>query len=271
MSKKTKIILVLNILVICLGAFFLIQQLFFAEKPDQQLIIKAFTLFLIYSVGVGRFVFSQLRKKQIILSNQYLPFFSQAFNNDKKSYKKLLSVGNYFNKGAYDKAYTLTESLKKNCSTVYDRAGVSMAEVLCLYAKKNYNAAFSVIEKLLSEYPNHSTAQTLRILLEQRLGQEVNTMNSINKLENLASNAKKNYAVHVFKSIYHYNRKEYEDAKLSAKKAYSIDNASLLAVLLYTNTSLIQMGYDPDDNNNSSKRSSKPTKETEQQLSVFLI
>ncbi len=267
MTTKNKILLVLNILAIGLCSFFLIHTLFFEDSPNIKFITKAVPIILIYSFGVGRFLYTRIRAHRIMLSNQYLPFFTGAFQNDKKKYKQLQSVGRLLNKSRYEDAYNRIELLKKDCSTVYDRVAVLLAEALCLNGKMNYDAAFSVLEKALSEYPNHVTALSFQALLMQRFGMQNQALNT---LQMLTSDC--NYAVHFFKSVFHFNYGEYGAAVASAKDALAIDKSSVLSMLVAYKSSLALKNEEVAEYYlKKIKDLEKSIEELEQQLRVYFI
>ena len=85
MTTKTKIILVLNFVAIGIGAFFLLQQLFFEEEPNMSLISKAAILFVTYTFGVSRFFYQQYKAKRERTLHKYSFFFADTFINDKKN------------------------------------------------------------------------------------------------------------------------------------------------------------------------------------------
>lgn len=267
MSTKNKILLILNIFVICIGAFFLIQQFFFEDTPDMKLILKALILFLTYSFGVGRYLYLRARGYRILLSNQYLPFFTIAFQDDKKNYKQLYAVGRLINKGRYEDAYNRIEKLKKECTNKYERVAVLLAEALCLNGKMNYDAAFSVLEKALCEYPNHATAMAFRALLMQRFGMQNQALHTLNSLTSDC-----NYAVHFFKAVYHFNYGEHTAAVASVKDALAIDSSSVLSMLVgYKSSLALQNEEMAEYFSDSIKKLEKTMKELEQQLRVYFI
>lgn len=110
MTTKNKILLVLNILAVGLCTFFLIHTLFFEDSPNIKLITKAVPIILIYSFGVGRFLYSRIRRDSIMLSNQYLPFFTGAFQNDKKNANNCILWAAFSTK-----AGTRMLTIKSNC------------------------------------------------------------------------------------------------------------------------------------------------------------
>ena len=268
MSKKTKLLLILNIFAIFVGAFCLIQQLFFEKNPDMGLIVKAGFIFVAYSFGVGRFFFSRIRRNQILLYNQYLPFFSGAFEQNKKCYRMLFSVGNLLNRGKYDTAYGRVEFLKKECVSVYDRIAVLFAEALCLYGKMKYNVARSVLEKVLLEYPGHVTALAFCSLSEQREGMHSQASKTLERLANHDSN----YAVSFFKAVYHLNLGEYEKALNAAKFALSVESSSLLSMYVAYKSSLgLRENETTEYYATLIKRYGSSLKEQEGQLRIFLL
>lgn len=231
MRTKTKVILILNIFAICLGAFFLIQQLFFEEVPDQKLIIDAASIFILYSFGVSRFFYTRYKAMRKLFLNKYTTFFGNAFTNDKKSKASLHTVAEHLEKENFDKAYNVIEALKKNCGSVTDTCSVLLLEALCLNGKQNYNAALSVTEKVIELSPDNSNAWALSALLHHRLGFSTKGLSCA---EHAVKLSPKNPVAQLYKALLHLRREEYEVAETHAANASHLDETSNLPFLIFS-------------------------------------
>jgi len=240
MRTKTKVILVLNIFAICLGAFFLIQQLFFEESPDQKLIIQSAVIFCTYSFGVSRFFYQIYKVKHQLFLNKYAPFFEGAFINAKKSLSSIHTVAKYLEEEKYNKAYDLIESLKKNCASVADTCSVLLLEVLCLNGKQNYNAALSVSKKVLELAPYNSNAWALSALLHHRLGF---SSQGLSHAEHAVELSPENPIVQTYKALLHLRRNEYEAAETHATNAFHLNSALDISflILIQAHCSLVEI------------------------------
>ena len=269
MNKKSIFYGVLFTLAALLLVFALIIEIFFVSEPRPNLILKAVIYLVVFSVIAVRYLFINIRGPKNMLQMQYLPFFVGAFEKDKKNYRKLLSIGRLLNKSRFEEAYTQIERLKKECIGTYDRVAILLAETLCLNGRLRYDTAFSVLEQALSEHPNHVTALALRALLLQQAGMP---SQADELLRTLAPNTQHNYAVHLCKAVYHYNRGEYTAAVASAKEALAINSSSTLTMLVaYKSTLAMKLEDVADYYLKLIKKYGKTVKELEIYSKTFLL
>ncbi len=269
MNKKSILYGIIFAFAALIMVFVLIIEFFLVSEPRANLILKAVIYFIIFSVIAGRYLYINIRGPKNMLHMQYLPFFIGAFEKEKKNARKLLSIGRLLNKGRFEEAYTQIELLKKECSATYDRVAVLLAETLCLNGRLRYDTAFSVLEKALFEHPNHATALALRALLLQQAGMP---SQADELLRALAPNAQHNYAVHLCKAVFHYNRGEYAAAVASAKNALAINSASALTMLVaYKSTLAMKQDDVAEYYLKSIKKYGKTVNELELYSKVFLL
>lgn len=229
MNKKSIFYGIIYTLAALLLVFALFIEFFLVSEPRPKLILKAAIYLIVFSVIAVRYLFINIRGPKNMLLMQYLPFFVGAFETDKKNTRMLYSIGRLLNKGRFEEAYTQIELLKKECTGTYDRVAVLLAETLCLNGRLRYDTASSVLEKALLEHPNHATALALRALFLQEAGM---SSQADELLRALAPNTQNNYAVHLCKAVFHYNRGEHAAAVASAKEALTINNSSALTMLV---------------------------------------
>ena len=232
MNKKSILISIVYTLAAILCVVTLIPE--FILRPERNIaekgkIIEVMIRTVFFIIISVRFFRINTRGPRNILLFQYIPFFAGAFTKDKKSFRKLLSIGKLLNKGKFEKAYTEIELLKKKCSTAYDRTSLLLTEALCLNAKQNYDAALSVLELALFESPDFSTTQALRALLHQHFGMSAQAAET---LQSLASSTRSNYVVPLCKAIFHFNRLEYTTAYACAKDALTLNKTSALSMFV---------------------------------------
>lgn len=242
MTTKTKVILVLNFIVICLGAFFLIQQLFFEKTPDIKLITKATVIFITYAFGVSRFFYQQYKAKRERTLHKYSFFFAETFINDKKNSSLLYNFTTSLEKENFNKAYDMIEALKKNCYSASTICSVLLLEALCLNGKQSYSAALSVTEKAMELVPDNAYAWALSALLQHRLGFSAQGLSHSKHAVELAPN---NSMVHTYKALLHLRREEYEMAYAHATAAIHFDPTEELSCLLFVKAYCGQKGIEP--------------------------
>lgn len=269
MNKKTILFGIIYTLAALLLVFVLFIEFFLVSEPRPQLILKAVIYLIAFSVIAGRYLYINIRGPKNMLQMQYLPFFVGAFEKDKKSYRKLLSIGLLLNKSRFEEAYTQIELLKKECTGTYDRVALLLTETLCLNGRMRYETAFGVLEKALIEFPNHTTALALRALLLQQSGRQ---SQADELLRLLAPAAEQNYAVHLCKAIFHYNRGEYPVAVTSAKKALEVNKSSALSLFVAYKSALAANQEDKAEYYlKSIKKYGKTLKELELYSKTFLL
>lgn len=268
MTTKTKIILVLNFVAIGIGAFFLLQQLFFEEEPNMSLISKAAILFVTYTFGVSRFFYQQYKAKRERTLHKYSFFFADTFINDKKNSSLLYAITTCFEKENFNKAYDMIETLKKNCYSASTTCSVLLLEVLCLNGKQNYSAALSTAEKAIELAPDNANAWALSALLQHRLGFSAQGLSHAKHAVELAPN---NPIVHTYKSLLHLRREEYEMAHAHATAAIHFDPTEELSCLLFVKAYCGQKGIEPTskDLKNIKKRGNSVYK-SEKELNTLL-
>ncbi len=238
MNKKTILISIVYTLAAILCVVTLISE--FIIRPERNIaekgkIIEAVIRTVIFVILAVRYFRINTRGARNVLLLQYIPFFDGAFLKDKKSFRKLLSIGKLLNKGQFEKAYTEVELLKKECRTVNDRCALLQAEVLCLNGRMRYDTALNVLELTLLENPKDSTAYALRALLYHYFDKRVQALSNMQILESSIST---NYIVPLCKAILHFNRSEYTEAYTSAKNAVTINHTSTLSMFVAYKSSL---------------------------------
>lgn len=155
---RTKIVFALNIIVIVGTAALIVWQLFFAEERDIKLIIKAATLFLVYTLAI----LGVKRKKSPfdykIYEERYGYIIKTAFSHDRISYMKLMSVITLYNENKFDKAIKALDRLEEKCAESDDFSAVLYFRALCKDESGNKQGAIADYEELLTRDYTHSHA-----------------------------------------------------------------------------------------------------------------
>lgn len=134
-------------------------SLFFAEEKDIKLIAKATSLFIVYVVYMVR---HRKGKKQPVNSDfyekQYEDIIGGAFQEDRRSYKKLLHAIACYNRDEYNRAHKLLDKLVNKCKQIRDYSAVYMFQALCFVDEKKYDEAIAAYESLLRYDVSNSRA-----------------------------------------------------------------------------------------------------------------
>ncbi|MBQ8297904.1 MAG: tetratricopeptide repeat protein [Ruminococcus sp.] len=167
---RHKIVFALNILIIAGTAAIIVWQLFFAEERDIRMLAKAGSLFLVYLLAV-----LGIRRKRSVFDyklyeEKYRDILKDAFKNDRRSYKKLMSAISQFNGDEFKKAEENLCKLEKDCVSSDDFSAVLMFRALCLEALKRPEAAAAVYEELLVHDVSNASAWSNLGLLYQGMG-----------------------------------------------------------------------------------------------------
>ncbi len=155
---RTKIVFVLNIIVIAATAAIIVWQLAFAEEKDVKLIVKAATLFIIYTLGI----IGVKRKKSVfdykIYEERYDYIIKNAFCHDKVNYMRLMNVITLYNEDKFDKAILRLDKLEEASAEVDDFSAVLYFRALCKDESGNKLGAAADYEELLTRDYTHSHA-----------------------------------------------------------------------------------------------------------------
>lgn len=149
MKRNTKIILILNIVIIITMLGMLIWQLFFAEERNIKLISRAGALFFVYFLGMTGIWKKKSPLDYILYADEYSHIIGEAFKNDKTAYKKLMKGLTHYKRKKYDKAISVLEELKKDCLYADDFTAVLYFKGCCFKEKKQLSEAEECFKELI--------------------------------------------------------------------------------------------------------------------------
>lgn len=135
MKRNTKIILILNIVIIITMLGLLIWQIFFAEERSIKLISRAGALFFVYFLGMTGVWKKKSPLDYILYADEYSHIIGEAFRNDKGAYKKLMKGLTHYKRKKYDKAIGVLNEIKKDCLYADDFTAVLYFKA-CSYKEK---------------------------------------------------------------------------------------------------------------------------------------
>ncbi|MBQ8686952.1 MAG: tetratricopeptide repeat protein [Ruminococcus sp.] len=167
---KTKIFLVLNILLIASAAVAIVWQLFFAEEPNVRLIARAAVLLIVYLLAAFGIRVKRSPLDYMIYEEKYKAYLGEAFRTDKKSYRKLMKALTRYNEDKPDEAIAILDKLYTSCAEADDYAAVMFFKALCLEEKQRLEEAASCYEEVLTYNRSHATAWSNLGLIYQKLG-----------------------------------------------------------------------------------------------------
>ena len=169
MKKASKILLILNIIIIAAAGTITIWQLFFTEEPDFRLLTKALFLFVGYLLAI-----SGIKRKRsinpMIYKQKYKEQLRNAFSSDGFSLRRLLKAIALYNENKPAKAIAALDKTYKNCLYADDFCAVLLFKALCLEEQGNYYEAAECYKELLEHDKTHATAWSNLGLVYQNLG-----------------------------------------------------------------------------------------------------
>ena len=162
---RTRIVFVLNILIILGMAFLVIWQLFFAEEINAKVLSKAIVLLVVYLLGMLGIKRKRSPFDYKIYEERYGYIIKTAFSHDKISYMKLMSVITYYNENKFDKAIKALDRLEEKCAESDDVSAVLYFRALCKEESGNKSGAISDYEELLTrDYTNSHAWSNLGLI-----------------------------------------------------------------------------------------------------------
>ncbi len=175
MKKGTKILFILNIIIIVAAGAVTIWQLFFAEETDFKLLSKALVLFVVYLLAV-----LGIRRKRsinpLVYKQKYKEQIRNAFSSDGFSLRRLLKAIALYNENKPAKAIAALDKIYKNCLYADDFCAVLLFKALCLEEQGNYYEAAECYKELLEHDKTHSTAWSNLGLVYQNLGRGADSL-----------------------------------------------------------------------------------------------
>ena len=146
---KKILITLLNIIVIGVSAFIVVYSLFFEEIPDYRRLIKSVVILVGYLYGIARVTGNPFGQNYRMYEEQYKDIVEGAFEEDKKSYRKLLEATVYYNRDQFKKAHNVLDGLINKCMRAKDYTAVYTFKALC-YGEENKNEqSIAAYEKVL--------------------------------------------------------------------------------------------------------------------------
>lgn len=143
------VLIILHCFIIVVSIALLIYNLFYAAEVDYSRIAKCVVVLMGYLLAITGI------KKKIspfdykIYEAEYKDIVDGSFSEDKKSYRKLLRVTEYYNNNQYKKAHNLLNELLKKCVKTKDYTAVYMFQALCFEEEGMYPQAIASYEKVL--------------------------------------------------------------------------------------------------------------------------
>lgn len=154
---RKKILYVLYALAFVVMVIILGEELFLAEERDYHTILRSVVIiaasFRLLTKGNNPWRVN--RKKYEKLYDKILP---GAFQNDKKSYQRLLKAINLYNHDSYIEAEKILDKLLTKCVTAKDYTAVLMFKALSLTDQGAGDEAIETYKKLLNYDYGNSTA-----------------------------------------------------------------------------------------------------------------
>ena len=149
MKKASKILLILNIIIIAAAGTVTIWQLFFTEELDLKLLSKALILFVGYLLAI----LGIRRKRSInpmLYRQKYKEQLRNAFSSDGFSLRRLLKAIALYNENKPAKAIAALDKIYKNCLYADDFCAVLLFKALCLEEQGNFYEALNAIRNCWS-------------------------------------------------------------------------------------------------------------------------
>ncbi|MBQ7834916.1 MAG: tetratricopeptide repeat protein [Ruminiclostridium sp.] len=219
MKKKTKLIFILNIIVIVISGIIIIWQFFFVKEKDMDILSKALVLFTVYLLAV-----TGIRKKRsintVVYEEQYKEFLGEAFNTDKFSYRRLMKAIVLYNENKQQRAVDILDSITKNCLYPDDFAAVLLFKALCLEELDKLNEAEECYKDVIAYNKSHATAWSNLGYVYSRLGRTEDSFNAYS--ESLKYNPDNAFA-HNNLAAYYVRKGEAEAALEKALEAIKLD------------------------------------------------
>lgn len=218
--KKTKVIFVLNIIIMVFAAAVIIYQLFFSEERDVKLIIKAAGILAVYLLA-----FTGIKRKRspfdyVIYEERYGHIIRDAFRDNKGCRRKLMTAIGYYNENKHKKAVGVLEKLRKDCLYADDFGAVLFFMARSLEELNLQDSAVSCYEEILEHDENNSTVWSNLGIIYQEQGRSDDALRAYTKaIEYGPENA------HAFCNLaaYYLNCSEFEKCIEYALKAIELN------------------------------------------------
>lgn len=230
---KNKGLFVLNILAAAFGGVIVVLYLTGLCEISEKNFGKGMVLFLTYFIAVVRYSKKCANSKKN-LKNDYAFVIKDAFENDKKSFNKLIDCIFLFNNDKNKKAIKGLKQLFPLCIRLQDKVAVLMFLALCHEEIHDDANAILYYEQLLAIDITNSTAwSNLGMLYKKnhRTDKAREAYQQAIYYDSDNANAYNNMGV------YFYQNGEYELAKEYGLKAFQLDNS------LATASSLLALSY----------------------------
>lgn len=170
---KKYLTILLHVIVIGLTSTLLIYNLFFTEDTDYSRIAKCVVVLVSYIFGISRGERRRRRKTRRnypIYERDYKDIIGGAFNEDKKSYRKLLEAIDLFNHNESQKAQKILDKLVSKCVRTKDYTAVYMFKALCYEDEKMYEQAIESYQKVVQYDMSDARAWSNMGLLYKDMG-----------------------------------------------------------------------------------------------------
>lgn len=170
---KSKLSVISAVFVICAAIIMLVYAVAFSEQDalrNLKFAAKALVIIVVYFSALAGWKKGNISKRHSIKEYeiQYKDIIGEAFQNDKKSYSKLMNAIYFFNTDKCRKAVNILEKLENSCITTADFIAVLMFKALSFKDMNLPNAAAETYEELLRHDVTYSRAwSNLSIIYSQ--------------------------------------------------------------------------------------------------------
>ena len=160
---KSKLSIISAVFVICVAIVMLVYAVAFSDQEPIRNIkfgAKALVIIVVYFSALAGLKKGNVSKRHSIKDYeiQYKDIIGDAFQNDKKSYSKLMDAIYFFNADKCKKAVSILEKLENCCITTADFIAVLMFKALSFEDMNLPNAAAETYEELLRHDVTYSRA-----------------------------------------------------------------------------------------------------------------
>lgn len=152
---KNKVWKIINIIILIAVIAIAAYEIGFAVEGDRsaKTVLKVAFVIIVWELSMLGIKRKRSALDYRIYEDKYREIIRDAFKNDKKSYRKLMSAIRLYNEDKYDEEIKILDRLKSSCISSHDTSAVLMFKALGLAEKKLYNEAISVYQELL-KYDN---------------------------------------------------------------------------------------------------------------------
>lgn len=131
------------------GIALVIHEIFFKANPDYKAAAQVAGVLVVYMIAIVGTQAKQAKYMRHTYERDYADIIKDAFNDNKKAYKKLMKGIDCYNKNNYRRAIGILERLQRDCSTANEYVAVRFFEATCYLECEFYDEAISIYEDIL--------------------------------------------------------------------------------------------------------------------------